>query len=203
MKDFLQRTCFLALLITFLLLLFPGLALAAGSAGPLIVRYSPPAGEVSVGTDSTKIPIEVYFDDVMNASTVNATNFFVKNTSGSTITASVSYDGTQNKAVLVLSPSTTKFTADSKYFITVKGGSSGIKNSSGVPTDFNWAFTAGSSDYNVPHQKYTSSTGPVISGVGATTGHVHQLLAGGTRAICQAGLWLLPAVGGSVRLISG
>lgn len=160
-KVFFDRTYFSACLTAFLLiLLFPFGVMAAGSEGPKIIRYSPPAGEVSVGMDPTKIPIEVYFDDTINASTITTTNFFVKNSAGTTLSATVTYDSVNKKAVLVLSPSGTKFTTNSKFFITVKGGASGVKNSSGygMPTDFNWSFTTGSSDYNLPHQNYTSST---------------------------------------------
>lgn len=159
MKDLVRRTCLLTLLTLFLLVLSDGLVLGAGAVGPFIVRYSPPAGEVSIGIKPVSIPIEVYFDEAMNSGTITTSTFFVKNDAGSTQTATVTYDSTSKKAVLVLAASA-NFATNNKYFITVKGGASGVKNSSNVAmtTDFNWTFTTGTSDYNISHQNYTSST---------------------------------------------
>jgi hypothetical protein len=90
--------------------------------------------------------ITVTFDRAMDPATINSTTFFLKDSSGNVVAATVTYDASTNAATLTpVSPLSMAAT----YNVWLLGGSSGsrIKDKYGNYLDANitWSFTTANS----------------------------------------------------------
>jgi glucose/arabinose dehydrogenase len=116
-----------------------------GSApAELAVVTTDPAAGASAVSPGTKV--KATFSKGVDASSVTASTFSVApdGQPGSPVAASVTYDATTKTATLTpQSP----LQGGVSYVATVKGGSSGVKDTSGspLPSDYMWRFTVGSS----------------------------------------------------------
>ncbi len=104
---------------------------------PTVTAQSPSsgAGGVNVGSAATAT-----FSEPMNASTITGSTFLLKNASGASVPASVTYTSATNTAKLT-PQSALQYSVT--YTLTVKGGSSGVKDLSGnaLASDVTWSFS--------------------------------------------------------------
>jgi hypothetical protein len=101
-----------------------------------IVTPASGATNVAVGTS-----VEATFSEGMDQSTLNQGTFtLVKQGTTTPVTATVSYDTQAKKAIL---KPTTALAEGSTYTVTLKGGTSGVKDIAGNPlqTDKTWSFS--------------------------------------------------------------
>jgi hypothetical protein len=111
-------------------------AAAADRTAPTVTTRSPGSGSTGVSRTGN---ITVTFSEAVTG--VSSATFTLKNSSGSTITASVSRNGTSNQWILNPSPT---LSSRVRYTVTVTGGTSGIKDAAGNPlTSASWTFTTG------------------------------------------------------------
>ncbi|HVU15367.1 MAG TPA: DUF4082 domain-containing protein [Candidatus Didemnitutus sp.] len=110
---------------------------SSGSGAPTVEDVSPEPATTDI---SRGAPVVAIFNEAMNAATVTSTTFFVQDSGGNVVPATVTFDGTVNAAMLTptspLQPSTT-------YTAVVKGGASGVTDLGGtaMSADFTWSFT--------------------------------------------------------------
>jgi hypothetical protein len=104
---------------------------------PSVNAVSPTAGKADVASSTA---VTATFSQPMNATTINTTTMSLRDSGGTLVPATVSYDGATNTATLTPNqplPLSTTYTA------TIKGGSGGVTNSSGtaLTSDYTWSFT--------------------------------------------------------------
>jgi hypothetical protein len=110
------------------------------AALPTVTSVFPLAGATGVNIG---VSVSATFSEAMDASTMSATTFTLRDPSGTFVPATVTYDSGANTATLdptaSLSPSTT-------YTARVLGGSAGVKDVAGnaMANDFSWSFTTAS-----------------------------------------------------------
>jgi hypothetical protein len=110
----------------------------ADTTPPTVSAVSPASGATGVSLATT---VSATFSEAMNAATITATTFVLKNPSGTTVAATVAYNATTRVATLTpMSPLTGGPTT---YTATVVGGTSGVKDQAGNPLAANrtWSFT--------------------------------------------------------------
>ena len=119
---------------------------------PVIKSVSPANGASGVFTNATVL---VTFNEALDSSTVNATNFVLKTGSGSSVPASVSYSAAA--LTVTLTPSAT-LAYSTPYTVTVKAG---IKDLTGNATtsDYTSSFTTGAAPPPPPTE---GPGGPVL-----------------------------------------
>lgn len=127
---------------------------------PIIINYSPLAGEQGAGIDTNISPITITFNRSMNTSTINTNTIILKDSNNNTINIQTTYDSANNKVIIKLNPVTSKLQPNQVYRVVIKGGPTGVKdsNNNGLPADFVWSFGTGTSDYFLPHRNYSSNT---------------------------------------------
>lgn len=106
------------------------------TTAPELRSVAPSAGAMGVALDGN---VEAGFSEAMDASMITDTTFTLT-LDGTPVSATVSYDPTTRKATL--NPNTA-LQAGKTYTAKIKGGSAGVKDSSGNPlnTDEVWEFT--------------------------------------------------------------
>ena len=114
-----------------------GTAPAPGdTAAPTVTATSPAANATGVAVSTN---VTATFSETMNATTI-ASNTFTLTTGTTTVSAAVTYSSTGNSATL--NPGT-DLAAGTAYTATIKGGSTGVKDTAGnaLATDKTWTFT--------------------------------------------------------------
>jgi len=109
----------------------------ADTTAPTVTSFNPASGatNVAIGTSIT-----IAFSEALNASTVNSTTISLRNASGATVAATVTYNASNNTITVTpnapLANSTT-------YTVVVKGGAAGVKDVAGnaVASDVSSSFT--------------------------------------------------------------
>jgi hypothetical protein len=133
--------------------------------GPTITSRSPASGATAV---SSSAPVTATFNEAMDPSTITNTTFVLRDPANALVATTVSYNATTKTATLVPSQPLGTFTA---YTAAVIGGSSGVKDASGVALNSTstWSFTtAGASIWLTtvaPTQFATTDTSAVEVGV--------------------------------------
>ena len=111
---------------------------------PTVQSVSPVNGATgaSVGT-----VVSVAFSESMTAATITGTSFFLHDSSGNPVSATVAYVSSTSTATLT---PTTELTPSTTYTATVKGGASGVEdfNGNALAADFSWSFTTGAAPQN-------------------------------------------------------
>lgn len=133
------------------------------TTAPTVVAVSPvnAAGGINLGTT-----VSATFSEPMDSSTLTATTFLLADSTGQQIPGTVAY--TSANATATLTPST-ELTPSMTYSVTVKGGSTGVKdyNGNAMASDFSWSFTTGatppSSGPGGPILVITSASNPFTS----------------------------------------
>jgi hypothetical protein len=122
-----------------------GLALAADRVWSFTVETTPPTvTATSPASGATGVARTVNatatFSEAMDASTVNASTFELRNAAGQLVAGAVSYSVSNRRATL--NPTST-LGALATYTATVKGGASGVKDVAGNPLAANvtWSFS--------------------------------------------------------------
>lgn len=126
----------------------------ADITAPLVTDVTPEdeAGQVSVSTTVTAT-----FNEAMNAATITASSFELKNSGGATVAGSISYDAALR--VLTFTPSLA-LAYSTDYVATIKGGAAGVKDAAGNPmaANYSWNFTTA----DVPNSQVVSIFDPTI-----------------------------------------
>jgi len=131
------------------------------ATAPTINNVSPPdqSQNVSLGTD-----IETTFSETMNASTLTTSTFMLTKQGSSTpVAGTVIHSSTTNKATL--NPSS-NLASNTTYTATIKGGSTGVKDSAGnaLAQDHSWTFTTGAPpDTTAPRVSAATPTGTGVA----------------------------------------
>ncbi len=135
-------------------------AASPGTTPPAVTAETPAPNALLVATNST---VTATFNEAVTSSTVNASNFVLKNSSGTTVAATVSYNTTSHVATLT---PTTALAASSTYTATI----SGVTDSGGhtMASAFSWSFTTtGPADTTAPtvtsRSPASSATGVAIA----------------------------------------
>ena len=115
-----------------------------GSQAPSVISVSPANGATNVGTGTA---VTATFSEPMDPATIDDTTFVLRNPSNQVVSATVTYNGTANRATLT---PTNPLADSTTYTVTVVGGSNGVTDATGTPmsADYSWSFTtaaAGSS----------------------------------------------------------
>ena len=113
--------------------------LGSDTTPPTVNSISPAANAVNVSTGTT---VTAVFSEAMDPATINAGTFVLKNPGGGLVAATVGYNATLRTATLTPGAA---LAASTVYTATVKGGSSGVKDTAGNPlsSDYSWTFTTG------------------------------------------------------------
>jgi hypothetical protein len=110
---------------------------AAATAPPTVAGTSPTSGAVGVPLNTT---VSATFSSAMQAGSLTTSTVTLRQGTATPLAATVAYNGTTQ--TVTLTP-TAVLAASTTYTATVKGGTSGAKNSAGTPmtSDFSWSFT--------------------------------------------------------------
>lgn len=129
--------------------------LSDASPVPLVLETIPKA---SVSQAGTKRVISASFNHDMDPNTFNSTTFTVVDQNNNPVLAKAIMYDTSSRIAAFEPASPLAF--NTQYTVTLKGGTSGIKDSSGVylAKDFTWSFTTGSTELNDPHGNYLENT---------------------------------------------
>jgi hypothetical protein len=121
---------------------------------PVVASTLPAGNAAGVNVNNN---INVTFNEPIDASTVNSTNFELRNGSA-LVPASITYNAGSQTAVLDPASSLSYLTT---YTATIKGGASGIKDVAGnsLANDFTWSFTTQSQPV-LPPPLVDPATGP-------------------------------------------
>jgi hypothetical protein len=86
--------------------------------------------------------VSAFFSGPMSAASISASTVVLRDSTGTPVPASVSYNSPS--AAVVLTPAA-ELTPSSKYTATIRGGASGVLNYAGkaMPADIVWSFTTG------------------------------------------------------------
>jgi hypothetical protein len=110
---------------------------AADTTPPTVVSTTPAAGASAVATTTS---VTAVFSEAMNAATITATTFALRNGGGAAVAAAVSYNAAGKIATLTPSQPLSALTT---YTATVVGGSGGVADLAGnnLPSSVVWSFT--------------------------------------------------------------
>jgi hypothetical protein len=112
---------------------------AVDTTPPTVTSVSPTSGATGVSTGTS---VTATFSEAMNSSTISSSTFELRNSSSTLVSGTVSYNATSR--TVTLTPSS-PLTASATYTATVKGGTTGVKDSAGnaLAANFTWSFTTG------------------------------------------------------------
>ena len=118
----------------------------ADTTPPTLTGMSPAAGATNVNTGAT---VSATFSEAMNAASITASTFVLRNAANATVAATVSYNATTRVATLRPSQA---LAASTNYTATVVGGTSGVKDAAGNAMIGNYAasFTTAAAPAPVP-----------------------------------------------------
>ncbi|WP_459313237.1 CBM96 family carbohydrate-binding protein [Arthrobacter sp. MDT2-2] len=143
---------------------------SGGSTGdttaPTVTATSPTPGATSVGVASN---VTGTFSEAMTASSITSATFTVTAAGMTTpVSASVTYDGTSR--VATLNPGA-DLVAGTTYTATMKGGSSGVKDTAGnaLASDRTWTFTTAPAGGTTSETVTLTATADTYASSGATT----------------------------------
>jgi hypothetical protein len=124
---------------------------------PSVTSVTPASGASGVVTGTT---VTATFSKAMDATTINTSTFTLRGPTTS-VTATVSYNATTQTATLTPSAALANGTT---YTATVQGGTSGVKDTSGVAmaADFVWSFTTVSAPGACPCTIWPSTATPAV-----------------------------------------
>ncbi|MBL7740016.1 MAG: Ig-like domain-containing protein [Chitinophagaceae bacterium] len=108
---------------------------AADVTPPTVHSVEPAAGATGVSVNTV---VTVKFSEAMNAATINASTFELRNAANVVVPATISYNSAAKKATLTPS---SPLAHSAEYKATVKGGASGVKDVAGNAMVNNYAWT--------------------------------------------------------------
>ena len=134
---------------------------AVDNIPPTVTSVLPVNGTTGLSTGTT---VTANFSESINALTVTGTTFQLRNASSNLVTANINVSGSQ----VTLTPSAV-LTGSTVYTVTIKGGTSGVKDLAGnaLANDYSWTFTTVAVDITPPA---VTSVSPVNGATGVTTG---------------------------------
>ncbi|MFB2773272.1 DUF4082 domain-containing protein [Pelatocladus sp. BLCC-F211] len=112
-------------------------SVAPDTTPPTVTSTTPTSNATGVSTSTS---VRATFSEAINTTTINTTNFELRDANNTSVAATVSYDTASNTATLTpSSPLTTSTT----YTATVKGGTNGVKDQAGnaLAQNYSWSFT--------------------------------------------------------------
>src|SRR5262249_37134385 len=132
----------------------------ADTTPPTVTSVTPTNGATGVAVGTT---VTATFSEAMNASTISASTFVLRDPSNTVVPGTVSYNGVTNVATLTPSqPGGLALTTT--YTATITGGSSGVKDVAGnaLAANFTWSFTTGSGGSGCPCTIWSASATPAV-----------------------------------------
>lgn len=121
---------------------------------PTVTATTPTAGATGVSVGNS---ITATFSEAIDPATINNNTFELRNSGGTQITATVTYNSTNNTATLTPS---SFLAVSTSYTATVKGGTTGVKDLAGnaLATNYTWTFTTGVPSFTI----WNSTTTPAV-----------------------------------------
>ncbi len=134
----------------------------ADTTPPTVTSFTPVSAATNVAINST---VTATFSEAMSATSITTSTFALRNPTGTTIPATVSYNTTTNVATLTPSAA---LAGSTTYTATVLSGGLGVKDAAGnaLASDRVWTFTTASTDTTPPT---VSSISPASNATGVTT----------------------------------
>jgi glucose/arabinose dehydrogenase len=110
-----------------------------------VTATTPTNGSQAVSVSSN---LTVTFDVAMNASTINSSTLQLRDSTNTTLPATVTYNSASKTATI--DPTSNFASTADYYFVNVVGGSNGVKDSGGnaMASDFIFSFTTGTPTFN-------------------------------------------------------
>jgi len=110
-----------------------------------VTATSPTNGQQQVGLTAN---ITVTFDSPMNASTLTASTLQLRDASGRTVAAAISYNATNRTATI--NPNASLVASNDYYTVSVAGGSTGVADTSGnrLAKTYSFGFTTGKGQFS-------------------------------------------------------
>jgi hypothetical protein len=104
---------------------------------PNVRPVSPTSGQTGLSTDAR---VTAGFDEAMDAATINASTFELRDASRNLVSANVTYDAGSKTATLTPN---SPLDNSKTYTATLKGGDNGVKDAAGngLAEDMSWSFT--------------------------------------------------------------
>ena len=131
------------------------------TTAPTVTSVAPPSGATGVPTGAT---VTAQFSEGMNAATITATSFQLRDGSGTLVPATVNYVSSTKTATLAANA---PLTSSATYTATVAGGTNGVKDAAGnaLAADYTWSFTTGAPGV-CPCSIWSSSATPQVADAG-------------------------------------
>ena len=132
--------------------------LGADTTPPTVTSVSPALGAANVSTGAT---VTAVFSEAMDATTVDASTFLLRNSAGALVAAAVTYDSATRTATL--DPNAALITGTT-YTARVLGGAAGVTDLAGNPlaSDYTWSFTTGTGGASQTYSIWGVSGVPAI-----------------------------------------
>ncbi len=133
------------------------------TTAPTVTSVSPPNGSADL---PRSIAVTATFSEPLNAATLNASTFELRDSLGGIVPSTIAYDVGQNRASLT---STAALAPLENYTATIRGGSSGVLDLGGnsLSGDVSWSFTTGDSTVYTSWSPDIAPTVPAASDSGA------------------------------------
>ena len=124
------------------------------TTAPTVVGTTPVPNATGAPSSANVV---VVFSEAMDPNSVTSSTVELRDASGALVPSNVTYDSATTSAII---DPTQALAFAARYAVTVKGGSSGVRDSSGTPlqADYSWSFTTAGPD----------STPPVVTGTWPT-----------------------------------
>ena len=157
----------------------------ADTTPPTVTSVSPLDGTINICLSET---LRATFSEPMDATTINTSTFTVTD-NGTPVAGTVSYDAVTRVASFTPA-SPTGFVAGKQYVVTLKGGSTGVKDDAGnaLVTAKVWAVTAGTQTCSASTVNLGTAAayGAFGGGAGVTNQGIYTVVNGnlGTTAAC-------------------
>ncbi len=135
---------------------------SGGTTGPTIVGETPYGGATGVSISTT---VMATFGGAIDPTTLTTSTFQLFDPSATLVPASVSYTASTYTATLT---PTSALAGTTTYTAVVRGGSSGVKDTSGnpMPADVSWTFTTAAPPGVCPCSLWTNSAAPGLADAG-------------------------------------
>ncbi len=116
------------------------------ATAPIVTATTPTAGSTGASVDAN---LTVVFSEGMDPTSINSSSLELRDIAGRSVVTAVTYDAVTSSAIV---DPAGPLAASVQYRLTVRGGSAGVRDSTGVPleTDMSFVFTTAGADAAPP-----------------------------------------------------
>lgn len=116
------------------------------TTAPTVTAVTPSNGSTGVDTNTS---VTATFSEAMDAASITSSNFELRNASNNLVNATITYNSSNN--TVTFKPNAA-LAGNSTYTATVRGGSSGVKDTAGnaLAANYSWSFTTTTPDVTPP-----------------------------------------------------